>query len=219
MATRLETTLRGVELVTEDGSRLFLDFVSDRAHYQKAHRGKSELIAKATGLAKGLTQIWDLTAGLAEDAWFLVRLGATVTAYERQPLIVALIQDAHNRALQNPFTKPLALRLHLIAGNAIDILKALPDGGGPDVIYLDPMFTFKKEKNALPRKEMQIFRSIVGSDADSLELLTQARRVARERVVVKRPLKEAPLIEGVQHRFEGTTVRYDLYKPKGLRKD
>ena len=75
------------------------------------------------------------------------------------------------------------------------------------------MFSFEKKKSALPRKEMQIFRSVVGADADSMDLLKESLRVAKDRVVVKRPIKEAPLMEQVQHRFEGSAIRFDLYQP------
>ncbi|MBX2995042.1 MAG: class I SAM-dependent methyltransferase [Bdellovibrionaceae bacterium] len=211
---KIEHTERGAELVTDDGLRLHLDFVNDRLKYQRPHRGKSELIAKAIGLSKGFHQVWDLTAGLAEDAWFLVRLGAEVTAFERQPLIAELVEDARQRAARAPETAELAARFSLRAGDAIEILRALQKGSGPEVIYLDPMFSFEKKKTALPRKEMQIFRSVVGADADASDLLREALRVAKDRVVVKRPLKEPPLLEGLQHRFEGTTIRYDLYNPK-----
>ena len=217
MAPRLERSEKGLELVTDEGQRLFLDFVADRAHYLKPHRGKSELIAKATGLSKGYREIWDLTAGLAEDAWFLVRLGARVTAFERHPLISELVQDAWQRASQNPSTEMLAQNFRLIPEDAIQFLQKLPMGEGPEVIYLDPMFSFKKEKSALPRKEMQIFRAVVGSDSDSLNLLKESLRVAKDRVVVKRPLKEAPLLDGVQHRFEGSSIRFDLYQPASFR--
>lgn len=216
MAARLERTPHGTELVTDEGLRLLLDFVGDRARYRKPHRGKNELIAKATGLSKGLTEIWDLTAGLAEDAWFLVTLGARVTAFERHPQIAALLQDAHERALASPVTTELAKRLEIRAEDARSVLACIDDHAGPSVIYLDPMFQFAKEKSALPRKEMQIFRSIVGADDDSTELLKEAIRVARDRVVVKRPIKEAPLLPRVQHRFEGSAIRYDFYSPRAL---
>ena len=131
MAARLEFTDRGTELVTEEGLRLFLDFVGDRAHYQKPHRGKSELIAKAVGLPKGHKQVWDMTAGLCEDAWFLVRLGAKVTAFERNPLVAGLVEDARKRARENPQTASLAQCLTLKQADGIEVLRAIADGQGP----------------------------------------------------------------------------------------
>jgi 16S rRNA (guanine1516-N2)-methyltransferase len=82
------------------------------------------------------------------------------------------------------------------------------------VIYIDPMFPEKK-KSALPRKEMRIFRKWVGEDMDALELLQTALTSHVERVVVKRPMKSEPMGPGSIHSFEGQTVRYDLYTPRG----
>ncbi|MFN7728784.1 MAG: class I SAM-dependent methyltransferase [Bdellovibrio sp.] len=214
MSAKIEYTEKGAELITDEGLRLHLDFVNDLQRYQRPHRGKSELIAKAIGLPKGFSQVWDLTAGLAEDAWFMVRLGASVTAFERQPLIAAIVQDAWQRALKAEKTHEIASRFEFQAKDAIEYLRTLERNQGPSVIYMDPMFSFEKKKTALPRKEMQIFRSLVGADTDATDLLREALRVAQDRVVVKRPLREPPLLEGVQHRFEGTTIRYDLYNPK-----
>ena len=78
------------------------------------------------------------------------------------------------------------------------------------VLYLDPMFP-EKNKTALPRKEMQIFRGWVGADEDSAELLKLALQLPVDRIVVKRPLRAEPLLDKVTHSFEGKTVRYDLY--------
>lgn len=216
MAARLERTAEGLELVTDEGLHLLLDFVGDRTRYRKPHRGKNELIAKATGLSKGFTEIWDLTAGLAEDAWFLVALGAKVTAFERHPLIAELVKDAHQRALASPVTAEQAARFEIRGEDARTALAKIKDHEGPSVIYMDPMFQFAKEKSALPRKEMQIFRALVGADEDSTDLLREALRVAKDRVVVKRPIKEAPLLPRVQHRFEGSAIRYDFYSPRAL---
>ena len=203
--------------MTADGLRLHLDFIKDKVHYQRPHRGKQELIAKAIGLGKGFSEVWDVTAGLAEDAWFMLRLGARVTAFERNPLVAEIVKDAWRRARISPLHSDLSSRFEIINKDAIEVLKKIETGQGPEVIYVDPMFHFEKKKTALPRKEMQIFRELVGADSDFEVLLAEALRVARFRVVVKRPLKEKALLPGVQHRFEGSSIRYDLYQPSLFR--
>ena len=199
---------QGLSLQDEDLGRLHLDFKADKQNYARAsHRGKSELIAKAVGLPKGCKRVFDATLGLAQDAWFLTRLGAEVEGCERSPVVYLLLSDAVERSGET------ALRIHY--GDSMQMLKNLRD---VSTVYLDPMFPEKK-KSALPRKEMQIFRKWVGDDMDSDSLLTAALDSGAERVVVKRPLKSPQLRSGVIHSFEGTTVRYDLYSPvtgKGL---
>lgn len=202
----LET--KGLSFVDEILGELHLDFLGDHLSYaRKSHRGKSELIAKALGLPKGIDQVFDATMGLAQDAWFLVRLGVKVIGCERSPVLFLLLQDAFQRA-QSQYPQ-VALEIHF--ANAIDFLSTISQA--PQAIYLDPMFPDKK-KSALPRREMQIFRKLVGDDADATKLFETAIAVTTNRVVVKRPLKVPPLAPGVIHSFEGTTVRYDLYSGK-----
>ena len=84
------------------------------------------------------------------------------------------------------------------------------------MIYLDPMFPHR-DKSAQVKKEMQVFRTVVGDDADAGELLEAALRVARYRVVVKRPRKAATLAgPDPGTRVEGKSSRYDIYPIKAL---
>lgn len=183
---------------------LCMDILSDTVNYQrKSHRGKQELIAKAMGLGKGNRLIHDATFGLGQDAIFLASLGAKVSATERQPIIWLLMADALERA---------QLPIELIWADSLEWMSQdFENRQRPEVVYLDPMFPHKK-KSALPRKEMQIFRKLAGDDLDADQLFTRAIQFARDRVVVKRPLKAPDLASGKVHSFEGTTVRYDVYK-------
>jgi 16S rRNA (guanine1516-N2)-methyltransferase len=67
-------------------------------------------------------------------------------------------------------------------------------------------------KTALPSKEMQIFRSLVGPDMDSDHLFTMALKFAKQRVVVKRPHEAPPFKVPVTHSYESKLVRFDMYK-------
>lgn len=196
----------GLSWVDAELGSLHVDFLNDRKNYHRpAHMGKNELIAKAIGMPKGNRQVFDATLGLAQDAWFLNSLGIQVTGCERSPILFLLLFDAVLRA-KNENTN-LALKIHF--ADAKDLLPKLC----PQVVYVDPMFAEKKKKS-LPRKEMQIFRKLVGADLDSTELLQIALRVS-DRVVVKRPDKSEPLLSPVTHSFKGRTVRYDLYCKTG----
>ena len=59
---------------------------------------------------------------------------------------------------------------------------------------------------------MQLFRQLIGADADAAELLAVARRAALERVVVKRPVG-APFLGEVRPdgKLESKNTRFDLY--------
>lgn len=191
---------------------LFFDFDRNHIDYnRKGHRGKQEIIAKALGASKGVKSVLDLTAGLGQDAVFLAQIGFQVTAIERSPLIFLLLEDAKKRSSREDLQ-----RLTFINADGKDFLlssdKVL---ASIDAIYFDPMYPHKK-KSALPRQEMVIFRDLVGDDQDAAEVATLALsklsgELAANRLVVKRPLQAEPLLANPIHRFEGKTVRYDLY--------
>ncbi len=78
-----------------------------------------------------------------------------------------------------------------------------------DVIYLDPMYPLRKRVTALPSKDMQILRALVGDDLDFDALFVVARRFA-DRVVVKRPA-HAPPIAPTHAQIESKLARFDIY--------
>lgn len=185
---------------------LCIDFIKDGGHYKrKGLRGKSENIAKALGASKGLKKVLDATAGLAQDAFVLGQLGFEVTATERSPILYLLLKDGQRRLGTES-------KINFVFADAAKYISS--DQFSAEAIYMDPMFPEKK-KTALPRKEMQIFRKLVGDDVDATDLLNVALESSAQRVVVKRPLKAAALKENPIHSFEGTTVRFDLYTAQG----
>lgn len=194
------------------------EFVTGKAGYRREHGGGTgQLIAKAVGLQKTRQplHVLDATAGLGQDAFVLASLGCRVTLFERSPAIHALLSDGLARAAMNEQSAPLVARMALQPGNSIDWL-AQAGAGAADVIYLDPMFPHR-DKSALVKKEMQVFRTVVGDDDDSPELLSAALAVATYRVVVKRPRKAEP-VSGPEPttRIEGKSSRYDVYSIKAL---
>lgn len=194
------------------------EFVSGKLGYRREHGGGAgQLVAKAVGLQKTRQplHVVDTTAGLGQDSFVLAGLGCRVTLFERSPVIHALLRDGLARAALNEQCAPLVARMTLRKGSSTDWL--LGEGlKQADVVYLDPMFPHR-EKSALVKKEMQIFRSVVGEDEDAPELLAAALQAAPCRVVVKRPRKAEP-IKGppATTRLEGKSSRYDIYSLKAL---
>lgn len=194
------------------------EFVTGKMGYRREHGGGvGQLVAKAVGLQKTRKplSVLDATAGLGQDAFVLAGLGCNVTMLERNPVIHALLADGLARAALNAECSPVVARMALLPGSSIDWLQQ----AGPeavDVVYLDPMFPHR-DKAALVKKEMQVFRQVVGDDDDAEALLTAALAAARYRVVVKRPRK-APQVAGPEPttRIEGKSSRYDVYSLKAL---
>ena len=210
--------LQFVELGPLAPGAVRVDFVEGAvAHRRLFGGGTGQMIAKAVGVQPGVRpQVLDATAGLGRDAFVLASLGCNMTLIERQPLIAALLEDGLARARQSAEVAPIAAQMRLLQGNAIELLSAWTDEA-PQVIYLDPMFPHR-DKSALVKKEMRLFRPLVGDDLDAPALLAAALALASHRVVVKRPRK-APCIEGAKPSYvlEGKSSRYDIYAKKALK--
>ncbi|WP_110686680.1 class I SAM-dependent methyltransferase [Salinicola aestuarinus] len=203
------------------GHPIGVDFLSGRvAHRRRFGGGRGQLVARACGFGKGVTPcVVDATAGLGRDAFVLASLGAEVLMVERVAAIHALLADALVRASDDPEVGEIASRLALRhADSAAGLGAAVADWPHPpQVVHLDPMFPHR-EKSALVKKEMRLFRELAGADDDAPRLLEAALAIATHRVVVKRPRK-APPIEGPapHHVIEEKTSRYDLYVHRSLK--
>lgn len=171
--------------------------------YFKKSSLQKELLAKAIGV-KGpyRPRVLDLTAGLLGDSLLFLSFGSEVWASERHPAIQFLIESA----LQNA-KHPKKNNFHFLPGDAGDILKNPPP---VDVIYFDPMFEDANEKTS-PRKEMRIFRNLVGKDIDAENVLEKALAIRPKRVVVKRPRQSEYLLKKPSLEYIGKSTRYDVY--------
>ena len=214
-----EAGLQLVELGPQAPGPVRVDFVEGAAaHRRQFGGGSGQMIAKAVGVQPGVRpRVLDATAGLGRDGFVLASLGCPVTLIERQPLIAALLEDGLARARGDRDVAPIAAQMQLLSGNAIELMGAW-QGEPPQVIYLDPMFPHR-DKSALVKKEMRLFRPFVGDDLDAPALLAAALALASHRVVVKRPRK-APIIAGAKpgYALEGKSSRYDIYPKKALAK-
>ncbi|MEB0039588.1 MULTISPECIES: class I SAM-dependent methyltransferase [unclassified Pseudomonas] len=215
--------------VTDDGLQLQqlgadtsgpvrVDFVEGSAAHRRLFGGGSgQMIAKAVGIQPGVRpRVLDATAGLGKDAFVLASLGCDISLIERQPIIAALLADGLARGLRDREIGPIIAQMRLLTGNSIELIRAW-EGEPPQVIYLDPMFPHR-EKTALVKKEMRLFRPLVGDDMDAPALLEAALALATHRVVVKRPRK-APSIDGPKpgYALDGKSSRYDIYPKKALK--
>jgi len=213
----LVQTATHLELRKRDEPKLggiFVDFVTGAmAHRRRFGGGRGEAVAKAVGI-KGsyLPDVVDATAGLGRDAFVLAALGCRVRMLERHPVVAALLEDGLQRGYQDAEIGPwLRERLTLIHSASAQALGDITPP--PDVVYLDPMYPHR-QKSALVKKEMRVFQSLVGPDEDADALLEPARRLARKRIVVKRP-DYAPPLAGVVTQAAVVTKshRFDIYPP------
>ncbi len=228
----LQLTTERLQLIQTDKHSpgpIFTDFTAGQiAHRRLFGGGKGQTIAKAVGLHKYKSPlILDATAGMGKDAFVFASLGAQVILMERSPVAAALLSDAlQHAAAADADTAQITARMNLLFADArtllldrqTDMLQcsscSLPADKQlhrPDVIYLDPMFPHRK-KSAQVKKEMLAFQSLIGDDKDSAELLSVSRKIAKKRVVVKRPGK-APFLADQQPTLSMKMKkhRFDIY--------
>ncbi len=193
-----------------------VDFSSAQMRHRR-RGGQNELLGKAVGVGKKTRlRLIDATAGLGGDSFVLADLGCDVVCLERSPLIHALLVDGVERGLvaADAWVRQVCSRLRVCLADAVQDLSNLDVSA--DVIYLDPMFS-NRSRAARARKPMWLLQQLVGEDLDTAQLLQAALAKAIHRVVVKRPLKAAP-IDGPApgHAIRGKAVRFDVYSKRKL---
>lgn len=159
-------------------------------------------LARACGNKTGSAlDVLDVTAGLGIDALALRARGNRLTLIEREPLLWALLSDLLRRA------DAADVALHHMDAKTI-----LAEQASFDVVYVDPMFT-QRRKTALPNKRMQYLGELLHEPVNEnlADFIEQARRVARNRVVLKRRLRD-PEVLVPDWQIRGKTIRYDVFR-------
>jgi 16S rRNA (guanine1516-N2)-methyltransferase len=194
-----------------DTSALVVDFVGGATgHRFRAGEGRGQALPKAVGFAPGITpEIVDATAGLGRDAFLLASLGARVTLIERSPKMHDLLAQGMERArAEGGRLSETIARMTLLEGDSCSLLPQL----NPQVVLVDPMHP-PRHNSALVKKEMRLIREIVGTDDDASNLMLAALEAARNRVVLKWPLRGKPMpsLPKPSHQILGKSTRYDVF--------
>ena len=153
----------------------------------------------------------DATAGLGEDALLLAAAGFSVTLFERDETIVALLADSLERAAADERLAGIVARMTLVAGDSIAALAQMD--AAPDVVLLDPMFP-DRGKSASAKKKLQLIQMLERPCEDEEALLEAALAAHPKKVVIKRPLK-GPELAGAKPSYSlaGKAIRYDVIVP------
>ena len=225
--------LANERLVLKDSSApeiapIYVDFLSPKLIFRRQQgMSRREPFARALGLksstATGSIFALDVTAGMGVDAFMMACFGLRVVAIERSEIIFKLLIDGYrrlrvtadwiHRETGETILLQIAERLTFMHGSSVEVMATFAASDCPDIIYMDPMYPSSgRSKSALPKKEMQILRKLLGDDADAPNLLSVARNCARNRVVVKRPLYAEHLGDLYGHTIEGKTARFDIYR-------
>lgn len=175
--------------------------------------GQNELLGRAVGVKLGRYPcVFDATAGLGRDGFVLADSGCRVTLCERSSLLAWLLQQAVELGVISAVehVREASARLTVVAGDARE--QSLPAGC---VIYLDPMFPERRSQAAV-KKELAVLQVLHGGipsdETEGEALLNWALQQDTPRVVIKRPLKAAPL-GGLKpaYQLKGKAVRFDVH--------
>lgn len=179
-----------------DSLRLGLEEVTRRA------RQGDELL-RACGVSSGRPmEVFDPLAGWGVDGLVLASRGCRVTLVERNPVVATMQEDLVQRSGASAVICRCGDGFRTMAEAA---------AGGCDVVYLDPMFPDRR-KGALPGKRMQWLARLSAPDPRPLtQWLDVARRLAGERVVLKRRRTDPPVARP-DWQIVGRSVRYDVFR-------
>ena len=197
----------GLTLVGE-GLELRGDFTRMLPRLKKGRLSKELLVraARVKGVAEPMAV--DATAGLGEDSLLLAAAGFSVTMFERDATIAALLRDALARAAQIDELAGIVDRMRLVEGDSVCGLREL--SVRPHVVFLDPMFP-ARHKSAAVKKKLQLIQAIERPCDNEAELVEAALAAGPRKAVIKRPAK-GPYLAGIKPSYSlaGKAVRYDV---------
>ena len=187
---------------SEGGYELAAGFTEGAIARRLRTARRTDPLPRAIGMhRRQINHVIDATAGLGRDAMVLAQLGCAVTAIERVPALCFLLQVA---------AKECDAAIEVLCAEAEPWLRQQSVAADrPEVVYLDPMFAATGK--AQVKKEMQACRALAGAPTDAHDLLTAAREVAQDRVVVKRHPRHEPLANDVSFEVKSDRVRFDVY--------
>lgn len=217
----LEQVGGALTLVSDDGLSMCGDFTRELRRLRPANVSRELLVRAARVRGCEHPRALDATAGMGEDSLLLAAAGFSVTLYEHDPVIAALLADALERAAAVLELAPVVARMRLVRGDSVEALRALADGDAsapdrPDVVLLDPMFP-ERRKSASVKKKAQLLQRLERPAQDEAAMLDAAIKARPRKVVIKRPLK-GTFLAGAKPAYQiaGKAVRYDVLVPAQL---
>jgi 16S rRNA (guanine1516-N2)-methyltransferase len=192
---------------TESG---IIDLAIDFDEYAKNKRinfaWRQEMLLKAIG-PPNKQIIIDATTGFARDAFLMASRGFKILMFEKNPLIYLLIENALTNC-ETIKAKDIIMNMQLIGRDFLKHAAKIK----ADIIYLDMMFP-KNNKNAKVKKEMQLLQYCCPAEDNIAEMLTSAYKIAKEKVILKRPLNsELDLPMQPNYVISGSKISFNIFK-------
>lgn len=162
--------------------------------------GECDLLLQALDLQNG-ERFLDLSAGLCSDsilAAYAVGDDGVVDACEKDALVSYIVENGLKTYVSENIVLQKCMRqINMIHQDAVDYLKQ-QDSNSYDVVYMDPMFEEVIEESS----NFETLRKAGVHETVSDEWITEAKRVAKKRVVLKAHFR-SPVFE--KYGFERLT--------------
>lgn len=131
-------------------------------------------------LGKSPKTILDTTMGLASDSLVMAAVGNQVTALESQDVIFQVVSLGLASYQTDKQLEKAMRSIKAIKSDSLSFLKAQADNSF-DIIYADPMFseTIKESEN------LEAIKPLANGSRLTEEWLNEAKRVAREKIIIK----------------------------------
>ncbi|MCY4050891.1 MAG: class I SAM-dependent methyltransferase [Gammaproteobacteria bacterium] len=209
-----QTTSKKPYLVRVSGNRIQLEYLKNKRKpfvpmISPGFQAKGgDPLLRAIGIKQGT--VIDMTAGWCVDASRIACSGCNIIAFENNPLVYVLTQNAIEHC-QSPLIKQ---RLDLRHADSIQALQS--NAIDADVIYMDPMFPSYKRDAASP-KPITLLRDLVDhtQDMHSFDRMFElAMNSNVRRVIIKRPHHQPAIERGKVGEIKSKQIRYDLYYPR-----
>jgi 16S rRNA (guanine1516-N2)-methyltransferase len=156
---------------------------SAQVRMKRVLRGEPDGLLETAGIHPGDTII-DCTAGLGSESILLAYAAGpegSVTAVESEPLVALLVEEGLKTYTSglDPLDQAMR-RVRVVQAHHLSYLKEQPDRSA-DIVYFDPMFRQTiEETNAIAP-----LKGIANHEALQPEAVTEARRVARRKIILK----------------------------------
>ena len=141
-------------------------------------------------LGQSPKSILDTTMGLASDSLVMTAVGNRVTALESQEVIFQVVSRGLATYQTDDKRLEKAMRsIKAIKSDSLSFLKVQADDSF-DIIYADPMFSeiIKESKN------LEAIKPLANGSRLTEEWLDEAKRVAREKIIIKAHFRD-PIFE------------------------
>ena len=205
----LQQNAEGLTL-TDGELSIMVDFREMLPRLKQSNLQREMLVKAARIKGQPMPQtLIDATAGFGEDSLILAAAGFQVQLYEFDEVIVVLLKDGMERALEIPELKEAVGRMKLVCGDSTEGMRKLDFK--PDIVLLDPMFP-ARQKSALIKKKFQLIQRLESPCSTEEQLLDAAVAADPKRIVIKRPLKGPYLADRKpSYSLEGKAIRYDCF--------